>query len=148
MPRLFRRYCINSCYIHFFSSFISMELTQIDHDRQKATALETDDTKKIQNAQTDFAYSEAPLKRSLAQRHLVSLTPNFQKLLTHINFHKIAVDDGDWWSDWSWLLCGHGNWSFNCRTRRASLVFCYSRYPALDRHAMPWRVRRFHISIW
>lgn len=68
-----------------------MELTEIDHDRQKATALETDDTKKIQNAQTDFAYSEAPLKRSLAQRHLVSLTPSFPKLLTHINFHQLQM---------------------------------------------------------
>lgn len=56
-----------------------MELTEIAHDKPKVAALEADDdTKKIQNAHTDFAYSEAPLKRSLAQRHLVRLTSGYQ----------------------------------------------------------------------
>lgn len=48
-----------------------MEPSSIAHDVPKANVIETDDTKKMDTAQTDFAYSEAPLKRSLAQRHLV-----------------------------------------------------------------------------
>lgn len=72
-------------------SFLTMELTEIAHDGPKAAALETDDTKAIQNAHTDFACCEAPLKRSLAQRHLVRLTPSLPKLLTYIDFYQLQM---------------------------------------------------------
>lgn len=62
----------NSVAIHFaIVLFFTMEPSSIPHDVPKTNVIETDDTKKTDTAQTDFAYSEAPLKRSLAQRHLV-----------------------------------------------------------------------------
>ena len=48
-----------------------MELTEITHDRPTTGVLQADDMKKTDTNHTDLAYSEAPLKRSLAQRHLV-----------------------------------------------------------------------------